>query len=986
MSLYQNTSIVGMPGYSKAGIFERISGSWSKTKEVCGYYCNNTGLAGSIIYGDTLYITSGHGYPFWIYTRLGSDWVSQATISPTNQDGSSDFDAGGFGSSISAYNNTLLVGAPKTKCGNGSAGCGAVYIYTRSGTTWSIQQKITAQTTGGADDSQPGAEFGTSVSVDGNTLIVGASLKSCAAGADCGAAYVYTRTGTTWNIQQKLTAQMLPGVDDLQADAWFGEAVAISGNTALVGASHYDCVGLNDCGAAYMYVRSGSLWTLQQKLIARDTFGTSDEGDWAIFGRSVALQGDTALVGSPYAFGCLPGVRCGAAYLYARSGNTWAIQQKVTAQKTDGTSDQHAYDYFGAALAIYGDTFLVGAPYVDNSAGAAYAYVFSPGSTLSVGKSGPGSDSSSITSNPAGITCGTACQANYVNGTNVTLTPGNPGSGYAFAGWGGACAGSDPCTVTLNSDLSVTARYAALSTTTLSVNPANSIFGQSIDLSAVVSGTNPQGTVTFKDGAISLGSSSIAGATAMLSTSGLLAGNHSLTAVYEGDDNNAGSVSNAVNFNVAKAPQALVSINAPASARYQESGLAVFGYGGSGSGAFTYSTAGSTACTVHPTSGALTITSGSGSCQVTATRLADTNYQEASSAAAIIQVNKALQSPLSVSANPPTFFSGGPGTTLGYAGGSTSGSVSYQVSGSPVGLTCTISGSTLTATGGAGSCSVTATMAGNTNYEPVTSSVLDVPVVAGVLTGLAAQGYVGTNNQVQFGAFTISGESRRVLIRGLGPALDGYVPNAIRNPKIALSINGELAPLEVNDDWADADNADEIATLKHQPKNEKESAILRTLEPGVYNVHLSGSGGTEGIGMFQVYAVEGGGNGELKGLAAQGQVGTGNQVQFGAFTITGGPRKVLIRGLGPALDPYILGAIRDPKIALSFNGADTPLEVNDDWADADNVEEIMALKHQPKNATESAILRILEPGVYNVHLSGSGGTEGIGMFQVYTVE
>jgi hypothetical protein len=121
-------------------------------------------------------------------------------------------------------------------------------------------------------------------------------------------------------------------------------------------------------------------------------------------------------------------------------------------------------------------------------------------------------------------------------------------------------------------------------------------------------------------------------------------------------------------------------------------------------------------------------------------------------------------------------------------------------------------------------------------------------------------------------------------------------------------------------------------------------------------------------------------------LAAQGQVGTGNQVQFGAFTITGAPRKVLIRGLGPALDKFIPGAIRNPQIALSLNGAPTPIETNDDWADADNAAEIIALNHQPKNPTESAILRTLEPGIYNVHLSGSGGTTGIGMFQVHTVE
>ena len=259
-------------------------------------------------------------------------------------------------------------------------------------------------------------------------------------------------------------------------------------------------------------------------------------------------------------------------------------------------------------------------------------------------------------------------------------------------------------------------------------------------------------------------------------------------------------------------------------------------------------------------------------------------------------------------------------------------------------------------------------------------------VVPGVLMGLAAQGYVGTDNQVQFGAFTIQGDSRRVLIRGLGPALNGYVPGAIDNPKIALSLNGAPTPLEVNDDWADAGNAAEIAALNHQPKNATESAILRTLEPGIYNLHLSGSGGSTGIGMFQVYAVDGGGNGELKGLAAQGQVGTGNQVQFGAFTIIGKPRKVLIRGLGPALNGYVPGALSDPQIALSLNGAPTPIETNDNWADAGNAAEIAALNHQPKNATESAILRTLEPGIYNVHLSGSGGNTGIGMFQVYTVE
>jgi uncharacterized delta-60 repeat protein len=259
-------------------------------------------------------------------------------------------------------------------------------------------------------------------------------------------------------------------------------------------------------------------------------------------------------------------------------------------------------------------------------------------------------------------------------------------------------------------------------------------------------------------------------------------------------------------------------------------------------------------------------------------------------------------------------------------------------------------------------------------------------VRAGLLSGLAAQGYVGINNQVQFGAFTISGDSRRVLIRGLGPTLDKYLDGAIRNPKIALSVNGASEPLITNDDWGQAENAAEIESLKHEPANAVESAILTTLPPGVYNLHLSGSGGSTGIGMFQIYAIEGGGNGELRGLAAQGQVGTDNQVQFGTFTITGNAQRVLIRGLGPTLNGYITGAIGNPKIALSVNGAEQPIVTNDDWGLADNASEIAELHHQPAYPEESAILTTLQPGVYNIHLSGSGGTTGIGMFQVYTVE
>lgn len=347
--------------------------------------------------------------------------------------------------------------------------------------------------------------------------------------------------------------------------------------------------------------------------------------------------------------------------------------------------------------------------------------------------------------------------------------------------------------------------------------------------------------------------------------------------------------------------------------------------------------------------------------------------------------SKSFQAPLVLHVDPSSILSGGSAALLSYTGGSTGGLVAFQTAGS-TGLKCEVTDKLLTATGGPGNCYVIGVMAGDSNYESATSSVLTVPVIGGLMQGLAAQGFVGTDNQVQFGAFTISGASRKVLIKGLGPALSAFIPGAIADPKISLSFNGVSTPIEINDNWLDAINSQEISDLGFAPKNATESAILITLEPGIYNVHLSGAGGATGIGMFQIYPVDGGGNGVLTGLGGQGFVGTDNQVQFGTFTVSGASRKILVRGLGPALSAFIPGAIADPQITLSINGVATPMETNDDWKDAANAQEISDLGFAPKNSTESAILIRLDPGIYNVHLKGAKGETGIGMFQIYPVQ
>jgi len=145
---------------------------------------------------------------------------------------------------------------------------------------WLEQQKVTAS------DGAPGDTFGFSVAISGDTAIIGANEDTIGGNADQGSAYVFTRSGSTWTQQQKLTAS------DGAAGDFFGNSVAISVDTVIVGAN-LDTVGANATqGSAYVFTRSGSTWTEQQKLTA------SDGAAFDLFGSSVAIDGDTAIVGA----------------------------------------------------------------------------------------------------------------------------------------------------------------------------------------------------------------------------------------------------------------------------------------------------------------------------------------------------------------------------------------------------------------------------------------------------------------------------------------------------------------------------------------------------------------------------------------------------------------------------------------------------------------------------------------------------------------
>lgn len=256
-----------------------------------------------------------------------------------------------FGFANGIDGDTAIVGAPYA---DGPAGFrqGEAYAFVRAGASWTEQDRITPL------DAAENAQFGTSADVDGDTAVVGA-IRDSQAGAVAGAAYVFVRNGSVWAQQQKLVA------DDAGPGDQLGEDVAIDGDTVVAGARFHDAAGTN-AGAAYVWVRSGSAWTLQQKLVADDA-APSDN-----FGVTVAIDGDTIVVGAPYG-----GPQdSGAAYVFVRSGGAWTQQQRLV----QGTVLDQA---FGYEVAVSGDTALVGAPDRDDGVadpGAAYAFVRSGGS------------------------------------------------------------------------------------------------------------------------------------------------------------------------------------------------------------------------------------------------------------------------------------------------------------------------------------------------------------------------------------------------------------------------------------------------------------------------------------------------------------------------------------------------------------------------------------------------------------------------------
>jgi sugar lactone lactonase YvrE len=298
--------VVGTSGTGVAYVFECDGTSWIQAQELTASDGAEADIFGNsvAVFGDTIVVGSpehkvgdnarqGAAY---VYTLCNGSWNQQQELT--------SFDGGAgdqFGYSVAVSGATIVVGDFAHTVGD-NVGQGAAYVYSYSDSTWNFQQELTAS------DGAPHDEFGTSVAIYVNTIVVGAFNHAVNGKAGQGAVYVYSFSGSTWSQQQELIAA------DGGRDDNFGQDVSIDGGTLIVGASGN--------GAAYVYSLADSTWTLQQELFAPS--GASD------FGVDVAISSETAVVGA-YGQTINGNSEQGAAYIQDISTSTALATVNVTA-------------------------------------------------------------------------------------------------------------------------------------------------------------------------------------------------------------------------------------------------------------------------------------------------------------------------------------------------------------------------------------------------------------------------------------------------------------------------------------------------------------------------------------------------------------------------------------------------------------------------------------------------------------------------------
>ncbi len=318
---------------------------------------------------DTFAADDGAAY---VFRWNGASWVQQVQVKSSDPD-----QFASFGSSVAISGDFVVVGAHLDR--TSGVFFGSAYTFHWNGTVWTSKTKLLAF------DRAMGDLFGTSVSISGTSIVVGAPGDDSASLLNTGSAYVYGWNGTAWVHKQKIVAFDAAATDEL------GESVAISGDLIVAGSRLDDDFGSNS-GSAYAFRWNGTSWVLEQKLRATD--GAASD----FFGDSVAADGDAIVVGSNGDDD--RGSASGSAYAFHWNGASW-VEHKLLA------SDGAAADSFGSSVTVSGDVIAVGSPLDDDrglNSGSAYVY-----SCEQVGNT------------PPVITCPEPVLFEFAQGASVTL-------------------------------------------------------------------------------------------------------------------------------------------------------------------------------------------------------------------------------------------------------------------------------------------------------------------------------------------------------------------------------------------------------------------------------------------------------------------------------------------------------------------------------------------------------------------------------------
>ena len=313
-------------------------------------------------YGDTgVAYDGGSAY---VFVRSSSGvWTQQQELTASDASNRDN-----FGTSVSISGDTVVVGAPNDD--DSQTNSGSAYVFTRSSSgVWSQQAKLTAEAESGKDD-----KFGRSVSVSGDTVVVGAPYDDNDGVSDIGSAYIFTRSSSNvWSLMKQLTPDSQGAGDSNN----FGSSVSIDADVVVIGVPYHEEVRdqynnvLNDHGSAFVYIRgSNGEWSREAKLFPKDASSHSR------FGSSVSAAGDSIIVGSPQFDLDSSRWDAGKAYLFRRSGTKWVPVSEHTL-----SSAKHS-DHFGYAVAITKNYAIVATPNVDKTnssgvfgdTGAAYAF------------------------------------------------------------------------------------------------------------------------------------------------------------------------------------------------------------------------------------------------------------------------------------------------------------------------------------------------------------------------------------------------------------------------------------------------------------------------------------------------------------------------------------------------------------------------------------------------------------------------------------